>query len=331
MELRQLRYFIRIVELGSVSRAAKDLYIAQPALSAQISKLEDELGVKVLSRSVRGVTMTQAGESLYLHAQAVLRQIERLRHDVVNVGSRPAGPVSIGVPTSAANVLAGPLISAVQDRYPDIQLRIVESLSGHLQELVTNGRIEMSLLFEAAGDSISASDDLAQPAHLNWTPLLDEELFLLSKRDEGTAQESPVSLQEVSSLRLVLPGKANITRQLIDEAFSAQECKLNIVAEIDSLSTIQSIVESGHASTILSRAAMVRNDGDSRVSARTIEHVGLKRRLSLCTSDIVGYGAAAESVAAMIPELVNACVLNGLWSGTLAITSSPDDSTSGRP
>src|SRR5690606_36587690 len=128
MELRQLRYFIRIVELGSVSRAAKDLYIAQPALSAQISKLEDELGVKVLSRSVRGVTMTQAGESLYLHSQAVLRQIERLRHDVVNVGSRPAGPVSIGVPTSAANVLAGPLISAVQDRYPDIQLRIVESL-----------------------------------------------------------------------------------------------------------------------------------------------------------------------------------------------------------
>ena len=77
MELRQLKYFVRIVELGSFSQAAKDLYVAQPALSAQINNLESDLGVRLLSRSVRGVTPTEAGQSLYVHAQAVLRQIER--------------------------------------------------------------------------------------------------------------------------------------------------------------------------------------------------------------------------------------------------------------
>jgi len=325
MELRQLRYFIRIVELGSVSRAAKDLYIAQPALSAQITKLEDELGVKVLARSVRGVTTTKAGESLYLHAQAVLRQIDRLRHDVVNIGTKPAGPVSIGVPTSAANVLAGPLISTVQDRYPDIQLRIVESLSGHLQELVTNGRIEMSLLFEAPSDHLKPiRDDSAQPSHLRWMPLLEEQLFLLSKLQENDAESTTISFKQASTIGLVLPGQANLTRQLIDDAFNAEGYKPNIVAEIDSLSTIQSIVESGYASTILSKSAMVSKNKDTSIRARSIEGGGLKRRLSLCISDIVGYGTAAECVAALIPELVNSCILSGNWSGATSLQSPPN-------
>ncbi len=320
MELRQLRYFVRIVELGSVSRAAKALFIAQPALSAQIANLETELGVRLLTRSVRGVTATVAGESLYLHAHAVLRQIERLCHDVSTSGSTPGGPVSLGIPTSAANILAGPLIAAVQERYPDIQLRIVESLSGHLQEMVVNGRLEMSLLFEPGGTpSTSTLRDSTSVGHLNWLPLLDEELFLLSEPKNGVIESAPISLEEAAQLRLVLPGRSNITRQLIDQAFTTAGLQAHVVAEIDSLSTIQSIVESGHAATILSLSAFVGPDIRTKLSVRSLGGGTLSRRLSLCTSDIMGLGAAAESLVTLIPALVHAFVESGKWAGASII------------
>lgn len=314
MELRQLRYFLRIVELGSVSKAAKDLYIVQPALSAQITNLESELGVRLLSRSVRGVSPTAAGEVLYLHAQTVLRQIERLRYDVVNTGLLPGGPVSVGLPTSAANVLAGPLIAAVQQRYPNIQLRIVESLSGHLLELVATGRLEISLLFEAAGPRPAAKGG-PREANVQWTPLIDEDLYLLSVRSRGQKQSPQVSLAECVRIPLVLPGRANVTRQIIERGFAEAGLAPSVMMELDSLSTIQSIVESGQAATILSLSSLVGDGVRAKLSARSIGDPPLRRRLSLCNSDVLGMGTAAETVSTLIPELVRELVDSGRWAG----------------
>ena len=316
MELRQLKYFVRVVDLGSFSSAAKDLYIAQPALSAQISKLEDELNVKILTRSVRGVSTTQAGEALYLHAQAVLRQIECLKTNVSNIGAKPSGPVSIGIPTSAANILVGPLIGAVQEKYPDIQLQIVESLSGHLQELVSNGRLEMCLLFEPIeSDNSNHLGNTPEPARLRRIPLIDEELFLIGKKLDDENESSAISLERVSTLPLVLPGKPNLTRKLIEDVFHRSSLSLRIVAEIDSLSTIQSIVESGHAYTILSMSAMNYNSDVPKFHIRSIGDGRLRRRLSLCMSDIVGINIAAESVSVLIPQLVKSSLDLGNWRG----------------
>ncbi|RSE78378.1 LysR family transcriptional regulator [Achromobacter denitrificans] len=237
MELRQLRYFLRIVELGSMSKAAKDLYIAQPALSSQITNLESELGARLLSRSVRGVSPTRAGDALYLHAQAVLRQIERLKYDVANTDALPGGPVSVGLPTSAANVLAGPLIAAVQQRYPDIQLRIVESLSGHLQELVATGRLEISLLFEPAPGSRPLPKNTQKGANIQWVPLIDEDLYLL-ELPSGLQEASTASLEEASRIPLVLPGKTNVTRQIIERSFADAGLAPSVMMELDSRSKL---------------------------------------------------------------------------------------------
>lgn len=315
MELRQLRYFLRIVELGSMSKAAKDLYIAQPALSSQITNLESELGVRLLSRSVRGVSPTRAGDALYLHAQAVLRQIERLKYDVANTDALPGGPVSVGLPTSAANVLAGPLIAAVQQRYPDIQLRIVESLSGHLLELVATGRLEMSLLFEAVPGTGSPSKEIARGAGIQWAPLIDEDLYLLAKPPQGGNGASAVSLEEAAGVPLVLPGSSNVTRQIIERRFAEAGLAPSVMMELDSLSTIQSIVESGQAATILSLSALVGAGVREKLSVRPVDDPPLRRRLSLCNSDVLGMGAAAEVVGALIPQLVCELVASGRWAG----------------
>ncbi|WP_233234999.1 LysR substrate-binding domain-containing protein [Bordetella sp. LUAb4] len=324
MELRQLKYFVRIVELGSLSRAAKDLYIAQPALSAQIINLEKELDAKLLARSVRGVVPTDAGQSLYLHAQAVLRQIDRLRHDVQ--GATPSGPVSIGIPTSAANRMVGPLIELVGKRYPEIQLRIVESLSGHLHELATNGRIELSLLFEPVPEAggPAGPDDAPHHRAAQYQPLVDEHLCLVqarghAARTEGGRTEGGITLKEAAAMRLVLPGRANITRRIIDNAFEMAGLSANLLAELDSLSTIQAIVTAGQAATILTPSAFVGPDVFNHLSVRPIAGPSLVRRLYMFSSEVVGLGTAAEKVAALIPELIGELVKSGSWSGATFI------------
>jgi LysR family nitrogen assimilation transcriptional regulator len=310
VEIRQFRYFVRIVELGSVTRAAADLFVAQPALSQQISNLEDELKVKLLARSVRGVTPTQAGQVFYRHARAMLRHMERMRSDVLQAGEHPQGEVSLGLPTSAATILAPALIAACASRYPDIRLQITESLSGHLQELVVNGRIEMSLLFEPVQAPPAHKARLA--AHMDVRPLLVEQLFLMTAGDSEADAE--VSFERAAQYPLVLPGRANVTRQIIDAAFAAQGREPQLVAELDSLATIRAVVAGGVGATIGSTAVP---GGTQGLRVQRIVEPELHRRLSLCTFDIVPLGGAALKVIELVEQITAELVDSGAWPGAV--------------
>ena len=317
MEFRQLKYFVRIVELSSFSKAAQDLFIAQPALSNQISNLEKELNTQLLSRSVRGVTPTEAGKTLYRHAQAIIRQIEHLKYEVENESANPKGSVSIGIPTSVSNVLASPLIAATQKRYPEIKLQIVESLSGHLEELVSTGRIEMSLLFSSPLTD-SQKSDKATSFSLVKIPILEEELFL--QTTVALSNKKMITLEAAAKLNFVLPGKSNATRQLIDLAFAKVGITPKVVTELDSLSTIQSVVEDGLGATILSLSAFIGNQKDRRSRAYSIQNAALTRTVSLCTSNTVALSSAAKCIANIVPEISHKLVQSGRWSGSKIIT-----------
>jgi len=320
MEIRQLRYFVRIIELGSVSRAAADLFIAQPALSHQISNLEDELKVKLMSRSVRGVTATEAGNVFYLHARAVLRQIERMRTDVQHAGDHPQGLVSVGMPTSAATILAPALIASSKERYPDIRLQIIESLSGHLEELVVNGRIDMSLLFERSESGSNPPNTATGKAasHLDVRPLLLEELYLLTSLEEPDGG-TEIALAKAAQYPLVMPGQSNVTRQIVDAAFQKAGHAMSLVAELDSLSTIMSVVASGVGATILSSSGPQAAKG--LIARRIIEPV-LTRRVVLCIFDILPQSAAAQRIRDLIVEISGSLVDSGMWKGVSLISNS---------
>lgn len=321
MEFRQLKYFVRIVELSSFSKAAQDLFIAQPALSNQISNLEKELKTQLLSRSVRGVIPTDAGKTLYRHAQAIIRQLEHLKHEVQNESANPKGLVSIGIPTSVSNVLASPLIAVTQEMFPEIKLQIVESLSGHLEELVSNGRIEMSLLFDNPLTTSPKSEKTAGFS-LVRTPILEEELFLQTTTPIlGKNTKKTVSMVATSKLNFVLPGKSNSTRQLIDYAFEKAGINLKVITELDSLSTIQAVVEDGLGATILSLSAFVGNRKNCKSHAYSIQDANLKRTVSLCTSNTIALSMAAQCIAKLVPEIASKLVENERWAGAKMIAS----------
>ena len=319
MELRQLRYFVRIVELNSFSKAAKDLFIAQPALSNQISNLEKELNTQLLSRSVRGVAPTEAGKTLYAHAQAIIRQIEHLKHEVVNQSINPRGVVSIGIPTSVSNVLASSLITAARSTYPEIKLKIVESLSGHLEELVSTGRIEMSLLFDNPYKT-SKQNEKNINYNLIRVPILEEELYLQTTQILTIkSQQKKISMAKAAKLNFVLPGESNSTRQLIDHAFKKAGLELKVITELDSLSTIQSVVEDGLGATILSLSAFVGSLNSRKSTAYSIQDANLKRTVSLCTSNTVALSTAAQCIASLVPKIANQLVLSKKWAGSKMI------------
>jgi LysR family nitrogen assimilation transcriptional regulator len=311
VELRQLKYFARIVELGSLSKAANDLRIAQPALSRQISALERELKTPLLTRSVRGIAATEAGVELYRHAQSVLRQLDAMSDAVRNASRTVSGVVTIGIPTSTAYMLAVPLVREVRARLPNVQLHITEGESGYLEELLASARLETSLLYERQ----------QRPHKLHVRPLLAEDLFLVSSQTVD-AETRDVPLAELARYPLVLPSMLSTTRQLLEAALAKAGVAAHVVADIDATTTMKSLVYAGIGSAILSRAALTA-ESDAKLTVRRIVKPALKRELCLCTSRTAPLTRGAQAVVEIIETTTRRLIRDGTWRNVTELPAKP--------
>jgi LysR family nitrogen assimilation transcriptional regulator len=292
MDIRQLKYFVAVVDLGSLSKASERLSISQPSLSQQVAGMEASLGTPLLLRSSSGMRPTEAGKTLYRHARTILRQFEQMRGEVTRGDRSEEGQVAVGLPTSAAAVLAVPLFIRLRERYPGIQLQLFESMSGYLIELLANGRLDMAVLFrdtETRGISVM--------------PLRREELCVFGAAHVGDAQSPVCPLAALSGVPLVLPGGANGLRLLIERAFAQAGLDLNVVADIDSLPTMLKLASRGHAGTILS-AALAHEVRAEPLLARRLVDPSITRPISLCLPNALPRNAASLAVQNTIVELV---------------------------
>src|SRR5471032_3169147 len=206
MELRQLRYFVAIVDHGSLSRAALNLHVAQPALTQQLRQLEEELGVQLLHRSAQGVLSTDAGKIFYEHAQAIIKQVADARSAVAQSAERPSGAVTLGLPHSISGALALPLLTATRAQYPEITLQLTEELTGNLSEQLKSGRVNLAVLF-----------DDGQLAQFATTPLVEEELRFICRADAIYAQgEQALTMTQTLKTTLILPGLQHGVRPRIE-------------------------------------------------------------------------------------------------------------------
>lgn len=276
MDLKQLEYFVRVAELGSFTRAAIELDVAQPALSRQVRLLEVELRQNLLVRNGRGAVPTEAGKLLLEHGRGILYQVERAREDLGRLRGGLAGRVAVGLPSSVARVLTVPLTRAFREALPEARLSISEGLSSGLQEGLTSGRLDIVVLYNA------------QPAReLDLTPLMEEDLVLVQGRPPGLPEDPPpgaVALDEVAKLPLVIPTRPNAIRMHVEAEMADIGCRPNVVLEIDGVSAILDLVLDGAGSAILSRNALLNSPRPSAYTARQIGEPPLRIRLSLATS-----------------------------------------------
>lgn len=300
MDLKQLEYFVRVAELGSFTRAAIELDVAQPALSRQVRLLEVELRQTLLVRNGRGAVPTEAGKLLLDHGRGILHQVERAREDLGRLRGGLAGRVAVGLPSSLARVLTVPLSRAVREALPEAKLSISEGLSASLQEGLASGRLDIVVLYNA------------QPSReLDVTPLLEEDLLLVRARPPGLHEDpppGPVSLAEVAQLPLIIPTRPNAIRMHVEAEMADIGCRPNVALEIDGVSAILDLVLDGAGCAILSRNALLNSP---RPSAYTAQHIGtppLRIRLSLATSlqrpATPVQKATLELIRAKAPEVV---------------------------
>lgn len=297
MDTRRLYSFIKIVDAGSITRAADILHIAQPALSQQLSSLEAQFGQQLLIRSKRGVAPTEAGRALYRHAQLILRQVD-LAHAAVEISGRaPAGSVSVGLaPYSMGAALALPLLKSVRERYPDILLHINENFGGVISEAIMTGRMDMAFIY--GGGPLRG---------VQFEPVRSEDLFLIGAPGGAVPQgEGEVSLAELGEVPLLLPSRIHTIRQVVDSAFQQASLRPRVVGEVESALTLVNAVDADLGATVLPwSAARAILDLRSLVVRRIVSPV-IRVQLSMVTSDNQPLSEPALAVHDLFLELVTA-------------------------
>ncbi|OWJ77902.1 MULTISPECIES: LysR family transcriptional regulator [Haematobacter] len=300
--MRQLRSFVQIVELGSITAAAERLQIAQPALSRQVQALEEELGVRLLSRHGRGVIATEEGQTLADRARKVLDDVELMVQDITARDHRLRGTITLGLPPTVAEVLATPLVAETLRLYPEVKLRITTGFSGHVQDWLQRGTIDIGVTYQGAKVPL-----------VKVQPLLVERLFLI--QPPGSPQ-APVPLREALASTAILPSPDHGLRKLIDQAALQNGVPLNIALEIDILPTLLAFVERGAGSTILPLVSVFPLVQAGRLVARPIEAPALGRMLVIWTSLNRQPSRLMGPFTEMLNNTVRDLVTSGEWPGT---------------
>ncbi len=303
MDIRQLRYFLSIVERKSFSEASKHVRIAQPALGQQVRKLEDELGVKLLVRHARGVTPTESGTLLYEHAKIILRQLERARNEVIEIADSPRGKIAIGLTPTVSLMVGAALVETYRQACPNVSLRVVDALSEVLVEWVATDRLDVAFSYTRAGT-----------AGLVREPRVEELLYLVGPGEGGSAEAAEIAFKRLSDLPLILPSQPQILRTLVDEAAAARGVELDIYLEIDSVQTMKELVERAIGHTVLPFGAVQSEVAEGRVSARKIIAPELTRTLYVVYSSRRLPSKAFSILRDVIHQVVEAKVKVGSGS-----------------
>lgn len=303
IDLRQLRYFLAIVEHGSLSRAAEVLRVAQPALSLHLKRLEQEFGCQLLLRTARGVVPTESGGRLAQRAQALLAQAACLADEVRGGESAPAGPAVIGIPTSLGTILTVPLVKRVREAFPDIRLRVVESLSGHMQQWVLSGEVDLAVVFGAEPLAGVAARFLAR-----------ESLCLVGARGAAAlAGDGAIAMDAVLDLPLIMPSRPHGVREEVERAAAIRRRPPNVVVELDALDQIKALVADGVGHTILSRRFARHGPLSQRLATRTIVDPAIERVISLAHAAGRPTSIAARAVEGVLLDLVAQHTRDGRW------------------
>jgi DNA-binding transcriptional LysR family regulator len=307
MDIRQLRYFVRIVETGSVSRASRALHVAQPALSKQLAQLEEELGAKLLARSVRGVTPTEAGAAVFRHAQAILRQVEATKSVASEAGGGVGGTVAIGLPWTITSVLGLALLRTVRERLPGVRLELTEGPSSVLAQNLAQGKLDLAVVF---GDG-------SEPG-LRLQPLVRETLRLVGARGALGGRRS-LSLAKASELPLLLLSRPNGIRETVEQIWSERGVTPNVVAEINAPALLVEAVQAGIGFAILPSCALDEKLRSGAIDVAELRDAKPSRTACLGTPMLFPLSTAAERVQGLVEELVVRTVREGQWEAEVLV------------
>ena len=296
LTLNQLRYFLAIVRAGSLSGAARQVRVAQPALSHQILQLETELGQDLFLRHARGMSLTAAGARLLDRATEIIRQVDGTRDELTSTNASPVGTVKVGLATAVNMALSVPLLRECLVRHPKVRLHLVESMSGFLLEWAERGHVDLAVAYDGP-----------MSGQLQFETLGREELLLIAPASLSGGLGPTVSPDDLQRIPLILPGFPHSLRHLVDRAATDRSVRLDIVAEVDSTYAIKKLVADGLGCAILSRHTVREEVAAGALVAIPIEGLRLYRTIRLVSNVHRMNNTAVRSVSRLITECFQRC------------------------
>jgi LysR family nitrogen assimilation transcriptional regulator len=291
MELRSLHYFVRIAELGSITRAAAHLHVAQPALTRHVQRLEEELNVALFTRANRGVRLTEAGQKLLDGATRILRDIERTGDEIRAQDAHPSGKIVLGITPTLCPVLVPELFARMRRDYPMIELKVMHAGMVRLEEFVIDGRVDIALLSELSRSRLIVS-----------TRLAEEEMVLVTR--PGARLPGVVGGDELHRTKLIL---GDGLRAAMDALLAGLDIELQVETELNDHETIRLMVAEGAGAAVLPLSSVSRECARGLVEAHRITETGVFRTLALgvraSRNASLARDAAARTIRAMVEEM----------------------------
>lgn len=270
MDLAQLRTLLHVAELGSLSKAADRLRIAQPALSRQVRLLEEELGRRLFERHGRGMVPTEAGREILAHAARVLAEVEALKAAAAGPDSALSGHVAIGLPPTVADRVAVPLAAAFRAQHPAVTVQLVTAYTGYLLDWLHRGEVDVAVLY-----------DPRATRSVRTEPLTNENLYLIGPPGAGLSDDRPVPFAELAREPLLLPSGRHGLRNILDRLATEAGLTLAVSIETDSYSALKDLVRHGYGRTVLSLPPIRQDIAAGRLTAAPIIGPTPMRRLVL--------------------------------------------------
>lgn len=302
MNVRQLRYFLQVAELGSVTRAAEVLHIAQPALSRQMHSLEEDLDATLFHRSERGITLTEAGERLRGSAVELLRHFDRVRSEVRDRSGEPSGELTIALPPSMSELLAFPVIQRFRTRFPNVLLRVFEASSGVLDawSMVAQGKADLAV--------VVSSEPLAS---LEPYPFIEEPMCLIGPPGAGLALDKPLRLEDLVDRPMVAVSRPNVGRMLVESAMAERHLRFNVALEVNTRQMVLKAVESGWGFATLALCSGCELLERGAVSMAPIE--GMVISWLLIKGREQGLSVAGQHMQLMLRQMAHEQISSGRW------------------
>ena len=293
MDLKQIEYFVHVAELGSFSKAAVVLDVAQPALSRQVRALEAELREVLLLRNGRGVQLTDAGRRLLEHGHGILQLVSAAHHDLGVHRDQAVGQIVVGFPPSLARRLTLPLIDTFRAELPRARVAIIEGFSVHIAEWLCSGRVDLGLIYNPE----------PHPA-IEIAPVLAEQLCLVGTH--FAERTSGIALKDLPNYPLVMPQREHVFRKLMESHAALAGVKLNVAWEVSSVPAILDLVRSGHGYAALTQTAMRGDAGADPLCLVPITDPGIESTLCLAQSSQKRPTPLLKRTSALLTQLARA-------------------------
>jgi len=306
MEISQLRTLVHVAELGSLSKAADRMHIAQPALSRRVRMLEEELGVRLFARHGRGMVVTEQGQEVLSHALRVLAELDEIRTRTADANAPLTGHIAVGLPPTVADIISVPLVAAFGKAHPQVTLRLVSAYTGYLLDWLHRGEIDLAVLY-----------DPRAARSLRSHPLLLENLFLIGPPEAGFSTVRAIPFRQLDGKRLLLPSVRHGLRTIVERCAAEAGITLDVVVEADSYATLKDLVRHGHGWTILPLAPIHEDIEARRLTGAALIDPLPVRRLVLSYPADRPVSRLARFAGKAVSDIVRDKVERAIWVGQL--------------